>query len=85
MKDFAKWSTGTGDEYFSNITDYGKKFEESHWMPPRKDGLTEANWATSKYGKALEFMKKCADNESDPACLWAPVPRGAFNNPKVER
>jgi len=84
LKNFANWSTGTGDEYFTNITESGKKFENSHWMPPRKDGLTEANWATSKYGKALDFMKKCASNESDPACLWAPVPRGAFNNPKVD-
>jgi hypothetical protein len=84
LKNFAKWATGTGDDYFSNITDFGKKFENSHWMPPRRDGLTEANWATSKYGQALEFMKKCADNESDPACLWADVPRGAYNNPKVQ-
>jgi hypothetical protein len=83
LKDFANWSTGTGDDYFSNITDFGKKFENSHWMPPRKDGLTDANWATSKYGKALEFMKKCSDNESDPACIWADIPRGAYNNPAV--
>ena len=85
LSQFANWSTGTGDDYFSNITDFGKKFENSHWMPPRRDGLTDANWATSKYGKALEFMKKCSDDESDPACLWADVPRGNFNNPRVER
>lgn len=83
LKDFANWSTGTGEDYFSNITDFGKRFENSHWMPPRKDGLTEANWATSKYGKALEFMKKCANNAADPECIWADVPRGDFNNPKV--
>lgn len=84
LKNFANWSTGTGDEYFTNITESGKKFEASHWMPPRKDGLTEATWATSKYGKALDFMKKCASNENDPECLWAPVPRGNFNNPKID-
>lgn len=84
LKNFANWSTGTGDEYFTNITESGKKFENSHWMPPRKDGLTEATWASSKYGKALDFMKKCAANESDPECLWAPVPRGKFNNPKID-
>ena len=84
LKDFAEWSTGTGDSYFANITDFGKKFENSHWMPPRKDGLTEANWAASKYGKALVFMKKCADNESDPECIWANTPRGSHDNPKVD-
>jgi hypothetical protein len=85
LQNFAKWSTGTGEDYFSNITDFGKKFENSHWMPPRRDGLTEANWASSKYGQALQFMQKCNDNSADPACIWADVPRGAFNNPKVER
>lgn len=84
LKNFANWATGTGDDYFDNITDFGKKFENSHWMPLRRDGLTEENWATSKYGKALEFMKKCASNERDPECLWADVPRGDFNNPKVD-
>jgi len=84
LKDFAEWSTGTGARYFDNITDFGKKFEESHWMPPRKEGLTEATWATSKYGKALEFMKKCASKENDPECLWADTPRGSHNNPKVD-
>ncbi|MBX3193136.1 MAG: hypothetical protein KF819_39495 [Labilithrix sp.] len=80
---FARWSTGTGEDYFRNITDFGKKFEESHWMPPRLDGLTEANWATSKYGKALEHLQKCSTNAADPECIWADVPRGEFNNPAV--
>jgi hypothetical protein len=87
LQNFAKWSTGTGDEYFSNITDFGKKFENSHWMAPRAvaDGLNDANWDASKYGQALKFMEKCANNSADPSCIWADVPRGKFNNPKVER
>ena len=87
LQNFAKWSTGTGDDYFSNITDTGKKFENSHWMAPRAsaDGLNDANWEASKYGQALKFMEKCASNSADPSCLWADVPRGKFNNPKVER
>jgi len=84
LKRFAAWTTGTGDDYFSKITDFGKKFENSHWMPPRKDGLTEETWANSRYGKALEFMKKCNSTPSDPSCIWADVPRGRFNNPTVE-
>jgi len=83
MKNFADWTTGKGDDYFSNITDYGKKFEHAMWMPPRKDGLTPENFATSKYGKALDFMKKCAANANAEGCIWADVPRGDFNNPAV--
>ena len=84
LKDFADWSTGTGNRYFDRITEFGKKFESSHWMPPRKEGLTEATWPTSKYGKALQFMKKCATDERNPECLWADTPRGSHNNPKVD-
>jgi len=83
MENFARWSVGEGSEYTSKLTDFGKKFEESHWMPLRLDGLTEATFKTSKYGKALEFMQKCEQNESDPSCEWKDVPRGRFNNPSV--
>ncbi|MCA9591123.1 MAG: hypothetical protein KC657_37755 [Myxococcales bacterium] len=78
---FANWATGTGDDYYANITEFGKQFNNSHWMPPRLDGLTADNWATSKYGRALEVMKTCSSNENDPLCIWADVPRGRFVNP----
>jgi hypothetical protein len=28
-------------------------------------------------------MDKCNSNPADPSCIWADVPRGNFNNPKV--
>jgi hypothetical protein len=80
---FARWSTGTGDEYYSKITDFGKAFDASHWMPPRTEGVTEANWDASKFGQAMVFLQKCSSNSSDPTCLWADVPRGQFNNPST--
>lgn len=83
--DFAKWATGSGDDYYSKITDTGKTFAASHWMPMRLDGLTEEGWATSRYGKAMEVINKCADNASDPLCVWADVPRGRFDSPRVDR
>jgi hypothetical protein len=52
-------------------------------MAPRLDGLNASNWDTSKYGEALKFMDKCNSNPADPSCIWADVPRGNFNNPKV--
>ena len=82
MGTFADWSTGTGP-YFDNITDTGKQFANSHWMPPRLDGLTPDNWAASDFGQAMAFIDKCNSNGSDPSCLWADVPRGDFNNPPV--
>ena len=66
LKNFAHWSTGTGDDYFSNITESGKKFEASHWMPPRKDGITEATWDASKYGQALEVHGEVREQPGRP-------------------
>lgn len=83
LNNFGDWTTGTGDEYFSNITEHGKKFDNKVWMPPRKDGLNEGNFDASSYGKAIAFMKKCRDNANAEGCIWADVPRGDFNNPPV--
>jgi cytochrome c553 len=82
LKDFAEWTTGSGEEYQSKLTDFGKKFDHNVVMPPRKEGLTEANFRTSPFGLALAFMKNCANNPNDAACVWADVPRGEFNNPR---
>jgi hypothetical protein len=83
LGNFTEWSTGTGDAYYAKITDYGKQFAHSHWMPLNLDGVTEESWATSKYGKALAFIKKCNATPGDPACEWADPPRGKYDNPPV--
>jgi cytochrome c553 len=82
-RDFARWATGTGDEYYGKITDLGKTFAQSHWMPLRLDGMSEQTWATSRYGKAMEVIETCAKNAADPRCIWADVPRGRFDNPRI--
>lgn len=81
LGDFTRWSTGTGDEYMSQRSATGKKFEKSHWMPMRLDGLNEQNWAASKWGKAVDLITKCASNSSDAACEWENVPHGNNLNP----
>jgi cytochrome c553 len=83
LGDFTEWSTGTGEEYYSKITDFGKKFSESHWMPLNLEGITEQNFTASKYGIALKHIKRCNDNNTDPACEWADSIRGSHNNPKI--
>ena len=40
------------------------------------EGITEANWATSKYQKAIDFIKSCGSNPASPACLWRELPSG---------
>lgn len=83
MRSFARWATGTGDDYYGRITETGKKFENSHWMPARLEGLSESTWEASRFGAALKVMRTCEQNANDPLCIWADVPRGAFDNPRV--
>ena len=73
--EFAEWSTGEGEPYYSKITDAYKAFEKSHWMPLRLDGLTPENFATSKWGVAVKHIRKCMDNESAEGCEFADVPQ----------
>lgn len=74
--EFSEWATGTGEPYFSKITDSYKAFEKSHWMPLRLEGLTAANFDASEWGLAVKHIRKCWDNQSDPDCEFAPVPTG---------
>ena len=63
------------DEYFRSVTsDEFLKFEKLHWMPPdlHAEAITEANWAGSKFDKAIQFIKGCRDNPS--SCQWRAVP-----------
>lgn len=73
--EFAEWSTGEGDAYFSKITDSYKRFEKSHWMPLRLDGLNADNFPTSKWGVAVKHIRKCMDNASAEGCEFADVPQ----------
>jgi hypothetical protein len=40
-------------------TEHGLKFEHIYWMPPELEGLDEATWSESEYGKALDFIQSC--------------------------
>jgi hypothetical protein len=49
-----------------------RSFARLHWMPPELTGLSESNWAISKYGLAIAFLEGCYQ---DPAqCTYAPIP-----------
>jgi hypothetical protein len=72
--EFSEWSTGTGDNYYSKITDPYKAFEKSHYMPLRLDGLTAANFDSSPYGKAVKALRTCSDDPNAAGCEFATVP-----------
>lgn len=72
--EFSEWATGTGDAYYGKITDSYKRFEKSHWMPPRLEGLNEENFASSSWGKAVQHIRACTDNPNAPGCEFATVP-----------
>lgn len=84
LRRFAAWATGeegldreprgTSGPLQPKLSPWGKKFENSHWMPLRLDGLNEDNWASSRYGKAMAHIKACAANENASGCEWADVP-----------
>ncbi len=84
MRRFPMWATGeegldrdprgTSGPIQPRLSDWAKKFENSHWMPLRLDGLNESNWAQSKYAKAVEHIKSCAENPEATGCEWAEIP-----------
>jgi hypothetical protein len=76
-----EWSTrldGTDSSFRNITTDEYLQFRNLHWMPPELTGLTEANWATSEYGVALDFIKSCRSNPG--GCEFAPIPDRPTDN-----
>ncbi len=76
-----RWTTdwidrldGTDESWMSITTESHQTFEDIYWMPPELEGLTEETWDESAYGRAVAFIKGCADDPD--SCDWAPLPRG---------
>ncbi|MBX3203662.1 MAG: hypothetical protein KF764_01275 [Labilithrix sp.] len=69
-----RFAQGTSGPIFQRYSPQAQKFENSHWMPLRLEGLNADNWAESKYGKAVAHIKACAENGAAPECEWADVP-----------
>lgn len=65
---------GTDGSWNSLLTEAHKKFEHLYWMPPEVQSLDAASWPASDYGKAIDFIQRCAANEADPACKWEELP-----------
>ena len=60
-----------------------------YWMPPDVAFDTEAQWTSSVFASALEFIRNCGNNPSTSTCIWKDVPTklggdnigGALRNP----
>lgn len=62
------------------ITESHKDFKHVYWMPPNSaDVLNEELWPESDFKKALDFVKMCGANPTDPACIWESVPEEPGN------
>jgi hypothetical protein len=68
-------------------TERGLKFEHLYWMPPEMEGIDEATWPETEFGKALDFIQSCAPpsttfaaggtlpvEEVAEACEWVDLP-----------
>jgi len=56
------------------LSDWAKRFERSHWMPPRADGITAETWPSSKYAKAARHIATCAETPTAAGCVFEDVP-----------
>ncbi len=72
MDDWIDRLDGTDRAWTDNVSESHRGFDDVFWMPPELEGLSEPTWAESEYGRAIAFIKKCADEPE--SCKWAPLP-----------
>jgi hypothetical protein len=79
-KGWMKRMEGTDTRWTDLHTEHGMKFEHLYWMPPELEGIDEATWPESDFGKATDFIQNCVtlmDNEEESAaagCRWEELP-----------
>ncbi|HWM86027.1 MAG TPA: hypothetical protein VNO33_09320 [Kofleriaceae bacterium] len=67
-------------------TETYRSFAHAFWMPPDMDGLDQASWADSDFGRAVAFIQGCGRDPS--SCEWAELPTEPFGEdgelPEIE-
>jgi hypothetical protein len=66
----ASWTNMTTESY--------REFKHAFWMPPDVDGVDEASWPESDFGKAVAFIQNCGKHPD--ACQWAELPTSALTD-----
>lgn len=58
------------------VTESHKKFDKSFWMPPNAaEVLNRELWDTSDFKKAMDFIRMCGNEPTNPACIWEELPK----------
>ncbi len=62
------------------LTEGNKAFKNVFWMPPNAaDVLNAELWGDSDYKKAIDFIKMCGAEPTNPACIWEALPEEPGN------
>ncbi len=65
---------GTDTSWKNITTDKYNAPEHKYWMPTDVLFTADAQWETSEYKKALDFLQACASNPTAAGCIWKDVP-----------
>jgi len=58
------------------VTESHKRFDRAFWMPPNAgDVLNRDLWDTSDFKKAMDFIRMCGAEPTNPACIWEELPK----------
>ncbi|MEM6992599.1 MAG: hypothetical protein AAF721_18950 [Myxococcota bacterium] len=66
---------GIDGTWTTKLTETGKDFKHTYWMPPEVDGLDAESWSESEFASAMAFIRDCAANPEQEACKWEELPR----------
>src|SRR6185503_7827436 len=80
---------GTDSSWVGITTNKYNQAAHRYWMPTDQVFDTDAQWQASTFSVALNFIKSCGQNSTNPACIWKEIPTklagddagGALRNP----
>lgn len=64
------------DEWERLVTDSHKTFDRAFWMPPNANEVLNRDlWDDSEFKKAMDFVRMCGADPTNPACVWDTLPK----------
>lgn len=65
---------GTDTAWTNITTAHGNKPEHKYWMPTDVLFTSDAQWTSSNFAKAMDFIQNCASNPTAAGCIWKDIP-----------
>ena len=65
---------GTDSSWSGITTTAFKEAHRKYWMPTDVTFTADAQWDSSEYKKALDFIQACGANNTAPGCVWKDIP-----------